>query len=494
MSQVSWYPRTAPEQKNFFLRTFPMFVVLLVFIYFGLDWMGAFEFLEILVRDNSAWLLKTIWGYDTFQVGFYQRVDADPLGTGIVYFGQPYFPGIVLDTYPRTLLIIRACTGMEAGALLMALIFVTPAKWENKLIAQITNFLMMHIGNTFRVAFHFWYTQHLYQKYIANGMALYEAADKAFEIAHDSLSKVFGFVGIVIFTLVIERTGVRIVSTFGAWIDGITTGFKQLTGRISTNASYLSRVITHEELAQADEVIPSRVENIDKINFYPNEEIASNRWSFFKKSFGLFAVISIGIISLGLIPQLNRSIGVASDNLAIGMGASLDSQSFLNTFWWSSKFDNLYDNDFIINIASSGILLYAIIMAAIIVTPGKWERKGIALSIASVSIIPLNILRLGFQKWATWSAVTNNALRINRPLLYLNVADMVTSWLPLFFWIGLFALLMYIFKKLDVKAFHIMWAWLNQLIITLGWLVGLRKRPGKEETDKKETKKALSSD
>ncbi|MBN1331054.1 MAG: hypothetical protein JXA54_16395 [Candidatus Heimdallarchaeota archaeon] len=494
MSQVSWYPRTAPEQKRFFVRTFPMFVVLLVFIYFGLDWMGAFEFLEILVRNNSAWLLRTLWDYDTFNIGFYQRIDSDPLTGGVIYFGEPYFPGIVLDTYPRTLLIIRACTGMEAGALLMALIFVTPAKWENKLIAQITNFLMMHIGNTFRVAFHFWYTQHLYQKYIAAGMGFTEAADKAFEIAHDSLSKVFGFVGIVIFTLVIERTGVRIVSTFGAWIDGITTGFKQLTGRISTNAVYHKRTIIYEEIAQADETIPSRVENIERVNFYPNKEIATNRWSFFSKTFGLFVAIASGLILLGLIPQLNRAIGIASDNLAIGMGARLDSSFYNNTFWWSSKFDNLAGNGFIINIASSGILLYAIIMSAIIVSPGVWKKKGISMSLATIIVVPLNILRLSFQKWATWAAGSNNALRSDHPLLYLNVADMVTTWLPLFFWIGLFALMMYVLKKFDVKAFHTMWAWLNQVTLTIGWLVGLRKRPGKEDIGSKETKEVFSSD
>ncbi|MEA2069871.1 MAG: hypothetical protein U9O98_01125, partial [Asgard group archaeon] len=199
MSNVSWYPEKPKETMQFFLRSFPIFVALVVFLYFGLDWLGAFEFLEFLVRDNSAWLMNIIFGipYDDFVRGLYERVDRDILTGGIVPFGE-LFPGIVLDDYPKILLIIRACTGMEAGALLMALIFVTPAKWENKAVAHVVNLLMMHIGNTFRVAFHFWFTQFLYTKTSLN-------ADDAFLYAHDWLSKVFGFIGIVIFTLVIER-------------------------------------------------------------------------------------------------------------------------------------------------------------------------------------------------------------------------------------------------------------------------------------------------
>jgi len=471
MSYVSWYPNTSRERRNFFLKTFPTFIVLMFFLYFVLDWLGAFEFLEVLVRDNSVWLLDTIFGMDTseFTVSFFQRIDPDPLTNSNVYFGRPYFPGLRMGTYPRTLLIIRACTGMEAGALLMTLIFITPAKWQNKTVAHVTNLLMMHVGNTFRVAFHFWFTEYLYK--------LWGDADKAFFWAHDMLSKVFGFVGIVIFTLVIERTGVRIVSTFGAWIDAMVDGFKRITWRIQGKAFYLDKVLSYEE-STTDDKVPTRVEEFTKKNFYPKEEIETNKWSFFKRTFGIFAGISIVIIGIGFIPALNQIIGSTTDSIAGSFGAIQTDAGIYNTFWWRSTFQLLNaDNAFITNVVSSGVLLFALMFALLYVTPGKKVNKGIAIGLTPVIIFPLNFLRLGFQKWATWSVATGN-LKDVKPLLYENVADMITTWFPFFFWILLFVGLMLLYRALRVRAFSMMWAWMHQLITTLGWVVGLRDKPG----------------
>ena len=470
MSYVSWYPNTSRDRLNFFLKTFPAFIVLMFFLYFVLDWIGAFEFLEVLVRDNSVWLLDSIFGMDTteFSVGFFQRIDPDPLTNSNVYFGTPYFPGLRMGTYPRTLLIIRACTGMEAGALLMTLIFITPAKWQNKAVAHVTNLLMMHIGNTFRVAFHFWFTEYLYK--------LWGDADKAFFYAHDLLSKVFGFVGIVIFTLVIERTGVRIVSTFGAWIDAMVDGLKRITWRIQGKAYYLDEVVSYEE-STTEIGEPTRVEEISSKNFYPKEEIESNKWSFFKRTFGIFAGIAIVIIGIGLIPQLNRIIGITTDNIAGAFGAEQTGAGVYNALWWQSTFQLLNaDNTFITNVVSSGVLLFALMIGVIAVTPAKKLNKGLAMG-TSLLIFPLNFLRLGVQKWATWSVATGG-VKDTRPLLYENLADIVTSWLPFIFWILLFVGLMLLFRAMKVKVFSMLWIWMHQLITTLGWIVGLRDKPG----------------
>ncbi len=473
MSYVSWYPNTSRERLNFFLKTFPAFIALMFFLYFVLDWIGAFEFLEILVRDNSVWLLDSVFGMDTseFTIGFFQRIDPDPLTNSNVYFGEPYFPGLRMPLYPRTLLIIRACTGMEAGALLMTLIFITPAKWQNKAVAHVTNLLMMHIGNTFRVAFHFWFTEYLYR--------LWGDADKAFFYAHDLLSKVFGFIGIVIFTLVIERTGVRIVSTFGAWIDALVDGLKRITWRIQGKAYYLDKVIKYEE-SQTHDKVPTRVEEISQKNFYPKKEIENNDWSFFTRTFGVFAGIAVVFIGIGFIPALNYQIGSLTDNIAISFGAVREETGYgiYHIFWYISKFKQLNaENAFITNVVSSGILLFALMIALVYVTPSRPGRKAGALIITPIIIFPLNFLRFGFQKWATWSLATGG-LRDVKPLLYENLADMVTTWLPFFFWILLFTGLMFIYRALEVRAFSLMWAWMNQLIITLGWLVGLRDKPG----------------
>ena len=89
----------------------------------------------------------------------------------------------------------------------------------------------------------------------------------------------------------------------------------------------------------------------------------------------------------------------------------------------------------------------------------------------------MNFLRVGVQKWATWK-VANGDIKDVRPLLYENVAEIVTTWFPFFFWILLFAGIMLIYRALEVRAFSMMWAWMHQLTITLGWLVGLRDKPG----------------
>jgi len=487
MSYVSWYPNTSRDRLNFVLKTLPAFIVLMFFLYFVLDWIGAFEFLEVLVRDNSVWLLDSIFGMDTteFSVKFFERIDPDPLTNSNVYFGTPYFPGLRLGTYPRTLLIIRACTGMEAGALLMALIFITPAKWQNKTVAHVTNLLMMHIGNTFRVAFHFWFTEYLYK--------LWGDADKAFFWAHDMLSKVFGFVGIVIFTLVIERTGVRIVSTFGAWIDAMVDGLKRITWRIQGKAFYLDKIVSYEEsLTEIGE--PTRVEEITKKNFYPNEEIESNKWSFFKRTFSTFAGISIVIIGIGLIPALNRVIGMTTDNIAVSFGAIqtvVPEQTKL--FGWISTYQLLNpDNAFITNVVSSGVLLFALMVALLYVTPAKKVNKGIAIGLTPVIIFPLNFLRLGVQRWATWTVATGG-IKDTKPLLYENIADIVTTWFPFFFWVLLIVGLFLIYRALKVRAFSMMWIWLHQLIITLGWFVGLRDKPG-ELVDSKAAETSIGSE
>jgi hypothetical protein len=78
MSRVEWFPETPRERLRFFLRSFPIFVGLVVFLYFGLDWLGAFEFLEHLVQQNSSWLMHTIFRvpYDKFDLIMDGRIKA----------------------------------------------------------------------------------------------------------------------------------------------------------------------------------------------------------------------------------------------------------------------------------------------------------------------------------------------------------------------------------------------------------------------------------
>jgi len=111
---------------------------------------------------------------------------------------------------------------------------------------------------------------------------------------------------------------------------------------------------------------------------------------------------------------------------------------------------------------------------------------------ASLLIFPLNFLRLGVQKWATWSVATGG-VKETRPLLYENLADIVTSWLPFVFWILLFVGLMLLYRALKVKVFSMLWIWMHQLITTLGWIVGLKDKPG-ELVDSKAAVASIGSE
>ncbi|NHJ87896.1 MAG: hypothetical protein FK734_20705 [Asgard group archaeon] len=480
MSQVSWYPNTPRERLNFVLKTIPIFLALLFFIFFVLDWMGAYEFLEVMVRNNAGWLLKTIFGYDSFTIGYYERIDLDPLTGGLVYFGQT-FPGMRLDDYPKILLIIRSCTGMEAGALLMALIFVTPAKWQNKVVAHVTNLLMMHIGNTFRVAFHFWFTQLLYLRW--------HDADKAFFYAHDMLSKVFGFVGIVIFTLVIERTGVKIVSTFGAWIDSIGEGIKRLTWRIRGKSKYDEFVAKEEQKTLA---FP-KVALTEDGNYYPHEEITNNKWNFFANTFSIFAGVAAAVMAIGLIPAVSQGFGIMTDNIATNwFGANLSSFYQANSLWWGTRYSNLVDHDFIMNMFATGFVVFGLFVGLIIVTPTNWRRKASGIATTAAIVFPLNILRLGLQKWSTWAVANADMIKDTRPLLYLNLADITTTWLPFAFWMIIVIIVFLVLRSIKVRAFTVFWAWINQLFFTLAWFVGLRDKPGAQK--KRRVREATTSD
>ncbi|TFF83928.1 hypothetical protein EU523_01965 [Candidatus Heimdallarchaeota archaeon] len=516
MSQAAWYPETDKTRWKFFLRSFPLFVVLGLFFYFGLDKLGAFEFLELLVRDNSVWLLKIIYNIDPIEISYFERIDFDPFSTGFI-FTDDFFPGIEMSTYPRKMIIIRACTGMEAGALLMALIFVTPAKWENKILAHITNLLMMHVGNTFRIAFHFWFTQYLY----THGVSL----DKAFYYAHDMLSKVFGFIGIIIFTLVIERTGVKIVSTFGTWLDTIGMGIKKLTNVVKKRAFYIKETSIQNPQSQIstasasttsegsykdiDEIIDEKKVSVDtegsdnkmdfeshvtkKINFYPWESIKNNNWKFFKKSFQPFFITVAIIILLGLIPQISFALASASDWIATDwFGASLDVREKVNLFWWQSTYVGADSIAFVSTIFSNGLFLLAILIGLVLATPAKTNRKIIAGIFTFLITITLMILNNGLVKSAIWSLANNETMKTENPMRYLNLADLLPWGITLITVILILVIVFIINHLLKVKTFYTLYAWLHQLFYWLAGIIGIL--PEKTDNEPNITPTEMKSD
>ncbi|MHA2294897.1 MAG: heimdallarchaeosortase [Candidatus Hodarchaeales archaeon] len=125
----------------------------------------------------------------------------------------PLTPGIVIAGVEEgPFMIVKACTGMQAGAILLSLILFTKRKDESffnretlqtKAYVFIVFYLVLFVANAIRIAFHLWLVTLGYP----------------FEFAHDFLSKPIGFVGTLIFAWIIEKMGVPIIDTFADWLD-----------------------------------------------------------------------------------------------------------------------------------------------------------------------------------------------------------------------------------------------------------------------------------
>ncbi|MHA1198186.1 MAG: heimdallarchaeosortase [Candidatus Heimdallarchaeaceae archaeon] len=125
----------------------------------------------------------------------------------------------------RQFAVVRACTGMQAGALLIALIIVTPADSKKKIKATVYSLIALIIGNFLRIALVIGMTVHLQANYGASHSA-------AWFWAHDVLGKPIGFFGTIFFAIIIERQGVPILNTVSLWIDSFLDLLKNITDRI----------------------------------------------------------------------------------------------------------------------------------------------------------------------------------------------------------------------------------------------------------------------
>ncbi len=179
-------------------RTILAFLVgttLALLVYFA-PFPGGDEFymwLETVFRDSILFGLQVI-GIDASKTPDWQKDVPDPAIN---------LPGITETNYA----IVRACTGMQAGAIIIALILVTKAPWQRRAIALTVFAIMLYIGNTLRVMFHLWL---VYQQW---------GDISKFSFAHDFLAKPIGFVGTLIFAYVIEKLGVPIIDQFADFMD-----------------------------------------------------------------------------------------------------------------------------------------------------------------------------------------------------------------------------------------------------------------------------------
>jgi hypothetical protein len=233
-----------PFNPWWIVTSFLLTVFIAIFLYIIPDYL----FLEKITRDLVLIGLNLL-GIDSNVAGFSFPLDSQP---EFKQFGEAYpnTPGIVITSRTSdysAFWIVKACTGMQAGAILIALIVVTPIPDSkniepNKLLTELSFrkrlrtthplfysilhklvvigifFMVLFVANTIRITFHLWLVGLGYP----------------FSFAHDDLSKPIGFIGTLIFAYVIEKSGIPIIDTFADWLDasyyGLKSGYKRIMG------------------------------------------------------------------------------------------------------------------------------------------------------------------------------------------------------------------------------------------------------------------------
>ena len=213
-------------------------VFISLFIYIVLD----FYYLELITRDTTLMFLQ--WsGLPATKTTALFPFDSSPTWG---QFGEASLitPGITIanTNYPA-FWIVKACTGMQAGAILIALIYVTPLPLKGKLLRPDLPFNELSFKERFRVNHPFLYSfSHktivamlfLIILFIANSIRIWfhlwlvGAWGLPFSFAHDDLSKPIGFVGTLIFAWVIEKSGIPIIDTFADWMDAAYLALKHV--------------------------------------------------------------------------------------------------------------------------------------------------------------------------------------------------------------------------------------------------------------------------
>ena len=235
-----------PYNPWWMVSSFLMVVTISVFLYIVPTWHIA----EVVTRDIVVHLLK-LTGINAFpsdsQGVFFPFVSAT---TNWSQFGEasPSTPGVVIPgSGYEAFWIVKACTGMQAGAILIALIYVTPLPIKGKLrdpninpevlgfrdrfhYSHPTLYSILHKTSVailfyfvlfFTNAVRIWF--HLY---------LVGAFGLPFSFAHDDLSKPIGFVGTLMFAWIIEKSGIPIIDTFADWLDSAYFALKGIYNKI----------------------------------------------------------------------------------------------------------------------------------------------------------------------------------------------------------------------------------------------------------------------
>lgn len=203
------------ERKVFVIKSFTITVLITLLLYVFPSYYG----LEMLTTKTSFFFLDIFGFHPRYFIyeDSYQELTAFDLSLLKLYDPtRATYPAISMDTETgrSNYLIVRACTGMQAGALLLGLIWSTPAELHDRIRSSYAILIALFIGNTLRIAAMIGITTILMNNFGLD----YETA---WDFSHNWLGRPLGFFGTILFTFLIEARGVKILDTITVWMDFI---------------------------------------------------------------------------------------------------------------------------------------------------------------------------------------------------------------------------------------------------------------------------------
>ncbi len=217
------------ERRNFTIKSIIITTVITVGLYIFPSYYG----LEMLTTSTSYFFLE-VFGFHprlfTYEDSFSDLGGFDLFLFNLYDSSRATYPAISIDTNVSrsNYLIVRACTGMQAGSLLLGLIWATPASFHDRVRSSYIILLALFIGNTLRIAAMIAITTILIENFGLD----YQTS---WGYAHDWLGRPLGFFGTIGFTILIEIRGVKILDTISVWLDSANSllgGFKPKSKKV----------------------------------------------------------------------------------------------------------------------------------------------------------------------------------------------------------------------------------------------------------------------
>ncbi len=217
---------TGSERDKFAIQSFAFTLLTIVVLYVipNLYW------LEVLTTNTSLFFLETFNFRPRYFV-YEDSLDALPAFDLLMYTAgdsiRATYPSISIETgaVPNHYLIVKACTGMQAGALLLGLIWSTPSKTGDQIRASYLILIALFLGNTLRIASMIAITTILTVDFNL-------PYDPSWDYAHNIMGRPLGFFGTIGFVAIIEKSGVKLLDTITVWIDSLMYNINRVFDKI----------------------------------------------------------------------------------------------------------------------------------------------------------------------------------------------------------------------------------------------------------------------